>query len=155
MKDVGWGDFLIALIVAPILVLPVVGAIYLLLFVALDLSSGSYSYWLQVSIIVTCVAEGLFVASRYEGPGSPIEHVWAWFACVAAIALVTGGLYVGRYVSAESAYAYAMALFNYVAWAFIIAMLSVFFNTRRKRVDPIDARRAELDRSAGIWMLKR
>src|SRR4030042_3531583 len=50
MKDVGWGDFLIALVVAPILVLPVVGAVYLLLFVALGSQRSAYSGWLQVTI---------------------------------------------------------------------------------------------------------
>ena len=155
MKDVGWGDFLIGLIVAPILVLPVVGAVYLLLFVVLGFDSSSYDYWLQVTIIVTCVAEGLFFAYRYEGQGSPIEHGWAWLAVIGIVASVATSLYGLGLASAETALAFAMVVFNYEAWAFIIAMLAIFFNSRTKPVDPIDKNRTDLERSARIWALRR
>ena len=155
MKDVGWGEFLISLIVAPILVLPVVAAVYLLFFVLLGYDSGSYHYWLQVTMIVACVSEGLFFASRYEGLGSPIEHGWAWLAVVAIVAAVAAGLYALGVASAEVSLEFAMIIYNYEAWAFIITMLSVFFSARTKPVDPIDKRRTALERSARIWTLRR
>lgn len=155
MKDVGWGDFLIALVLAPVLVLPVVGVVYVLLFVALRFEPSDYPSWLQVTIIVTAILEGLLISTNYQGRGRAIEHRWAWLAVVAAIAVAAAGLHVGGYVSAESAYVYALALYNYVAWAFIIAMLSVFLSSRTVQPDPIDRKRMDLEQSATISLLRK
>lgn len=144
MKDVGWGDSLLALVLFPLLLLPVVGLVYFVMFGVLDVN-GEFisSYWLSITIIATCVAEGLILVALYDDEGRAIEHGWAWLAVAAIIAAVALIPYAAGAVAQDWAIDIMLTFNAVVAQAFLIVMLSVFINARRGRPDLFDASRIE------------
>ena len=155
MKDIRWRDFLLALILAPVLLVPVVAAVYMMLFVVMGVDSATYPYWLAITLIVTCTAEGFIFAFLYKGDDEAIEYGWAWLVVVAAIPAVVFGLYATDLVSAEFAWYLVAELYAEVASVFMLVMLAVFFSARNKEGDLVERRRVDIERDRGLWLLRR
>lgn len=154
MKDVSWTDFLLAVILAPVLVLPVLGFVYLILFVIMDVSSNAAEGWASVTIVATCAVEGLILAAMYKGEDSAIEHGWAWFLVAGVIAAAALIPYSVGAISREL----ALSILSYittVAWVFLIAMLAVFINNRWRKSPSSKRRRADLREDSGLMQLRR
>lgn len=155
MKDVRWGDILLAVILMPILVLPVFGAVYLIFFVLLGFSTDALPDWMSLIIMATCAVEGFIFVRLYEGEGEAIEHGWAWLAAIVVIAAVALVPYAAGVLSAEAAFDLVEMLYADLAMIFLIAMLAVFFNTRRKRAGSLQDRRIDVERYRGLWLLRK
>lgn len=155
MKDVRWRDFLLALVLAPVLVIPVVAAVYVVLFVLIGLSSVTYPYWLVHTLIATCTLEGFLFARLYRGDEEAIEHGWAWLVVVGAIPAVLLASYAADLLSTEVAWYLAAALYTEVASVFLLVMLAVYFSARKKEAGSVERRRVDIERDRGLWLLRR
>jgi len=144
VKDVSWGDFLVAMVLAPFLSLPVIGSVYFVLFGILDVDSDFVSsYWLSITFVATCVAEGLILAAMCGDEEQPIEHGWAWLAAVAIIAAVALIPYAAGVITKDYAIGIMHMLYADVAMVFLLVMLSVFINARRNRPNLIEVDKVE------------
>lgn len=155
MKDIRWRDFLLALVLSPVLVLPVVAVVYVVLFGLLGLDSGTYSYWLVVTMMVTCTAEGFILIRLYRGVDDVIEHGWAWLVVIAAIPAVVLVLYATDILSAELAWYLVAELYANVAAAFLLVVLTIFLNARSTEARSPERPRADVERDRGLWLLRR
>ncbi|MBN1677810.1 MAG: hypothetical protein JW880_04655 [Candidatus Thermoplasmatota archaeon] len=154
MKDVGWADVIIAVLLSPLLVLPVVGVVYVMLFWVIGLDSTSFEYWLSATFIAACVVEGLMFASLYRGPDPAIEYWWAWLLVVTAILAIAFVPCAAGVFSRETSFELASILYVDVAMIFLVVMLSIFVSTRRGW-NVFEKRKIDLQSDTKTAMLKR
>ncbi len=142
MKDVRWSDFIGAILLASLLVLPLVGLVYAVLYIFLDVERTVASWLMDAALLAIPLAEGLVFARLYVRMGGTIEYVWAWPA-MAAVA--TSAFLVARaagVVTQELAVYLTLSINGQLASVFLVVMLSLFLHARRTasapapRVDP-------------------
>lgn len=155
MKDIRWRDFLLALVLSPVLVLPVVGIVYVVLFVLIGLDASEYQYWQAVTMMVTCTAEAFVLIRFYRGVDDVIEHGWAWLVVVAAIPVVVLVLYATDTLSAELAWYLVAELYAYVAVVFLLVVLTIFLNAMSSGARSPERPRVNVERDRGLWLLRR
>lgn len=155
MKDIRWRDFLLALVLSPVLVLPVVVVVYVVLFAMIGLDASAYQYWQAVTIMVTSTAEAFILIRFYRGVDEVIEHGWAWLVVVAAIPAIVLVLYATNTLSAELAWYLVAELYAYVAAVFLLVVLTVFLNARNTEAHSPERPRVDIERDRGQWMLRR
>lgn len=146
MKDVSWGEVLLAVLLTPFLVLPVLAAVYVVLVVIMDVGSEAFSYVQIATILSTCVVVGLFLASRYRGEDDAIEYRWAWLLVACVIPAVAFIPYAVGAISQDLALYILLALYSEVAWVFLTVMLAVFINDRRKRPGRLERSKVDVPR---------
>lgn len=154
MKDVSWGDFLLAVILAPVLVLPVLLVVYVILFGIMDVSGDAADGWSSMTIVATCVIEGLILAAMYKGHNDPIEHGWAWLLVAGIIVAASLIPYAAGVISEELAL-FILSYVTTVAWVFLTVMLAVFINDRRRGAASPERRKTDTRDEANMMQLRR
>lgn len=142
MKDVRWSDLIGAILLAPLLVLPLVGLVYAVLYIFLDGERTVAAWLMDAALIAIPLAEGLVFARLYVRMGETIEYVWAWpaVAAVATVAFLVAN--AAGAVTQELALYLTLSIYSQLALLFLVVMLSLFLNARRTtsvpapRVDP-------------------
>jgi len=121
----------------------------------MNADGDTFWYWSGVTIIATCVVEGIILASRYPGMDPAIEHGWAWLLVVGAVLAIAFVLYASGIMSGESSIQLAISWCCSVALVFLTAMLAVFINTRKRAPDLLERRKIDREHDAKTMMLKR
>ncbi len=155
VKDIGWGDSLLALLLAPLLVLPVIAAVYVVLFVVLDINGASLSYWFGATFIVTCVAEGFILAAFYEKKGYQVEYRWAWALVAPLIAAIVFAPYLVGIMTLETSLELTAWSYSSLAGYFLIVMLSLVISIRTNAPDRLERSKVDVQKEAMTVLLKR
>lgn len=142
MKDVRWSDLIGAILLSFLLVLPLAGLVYAVLYIFLDGERTVAAWLMDAALIAIPLAEGLIFARLYVRMGETIEYVWAWptVAAVATPALMVA--HAAGAVTLELAVYLILSIYSLLALVFLVVMLSLFLYARRKisaptpRVDP-------------------
>jgi len=155
MKDITWGDFLIALLLCPVILLPPVYLVYFLLSAALDVSGDALSLWMYVTFVAVGLTEGLILAAFYQSKGYEVEYKWAWVLIAMVIAALSFGLYLAGTTSPETTLELAAYFYSSLMTYFVLIMLSLVISIRTKSPDRLEKRKAEVQREAMTALLKR
>ncbi len=155
-KDVSWGDFFLALLLTPLLVLPVVAAVYVVLFMILEVSSETASdWWYYTTWLVTCAVEGFVFAALYERRGHRVEYRWAWVLIALAIAASIVALFLAGIISSEVSLVLAVTGYGSLAAYFLLIMLTLVLSTRSKAPYSSERTKASGRRDPPIAFLRR
>ncbi len=155
VKDVRWRDFFLALVLTPILLLPVILVVYLVLYVLFGLSSGDAWGWANLIIIPTSLVEAFILARRYRGEDDPIEHGWAWLAVSAAVAGACFVTYAAGVASAEVALYFAYAIYTEIATVFLLVMLTVYISALSQAPRSSKTSKVDVERETMVMMMRR
>jgi len=155
MKDITWGDFLLALLLSPLLVIPPVVLVYVLLSEALNLDGDALSLWMRVTFAAICLTEGLALAALYESKGYEIEYKWAWGLVALAIAALPIGLYLSGTTALMTTLELAAYFYGSLMAYFVLIMLSLVISIRDKPTDRLEKRKVDVQREAMTALLRR
>lgn len=153
-KDITWGDFLLALLLSPLLVVPPVVLVYVLLSGPLDVSGDALSLWMRVAFAAICLAEGLALAAFYERKGYEVEYKWAWVLVAVVIAALPIGLHLTGTTAVGTTLELAAYFYGSLLAYFVLIMLSLVMSVRQKYPERLEKSKVDVQREAVTVLLK-